>query len=301
MKTTAKQFTGYGNTGLVQIMAIPESPIQVKPGGPEMKSGGLTISEVNASGVVGKLDAMNNTSFYLLLTDADVLIGAKQNRIINKSMLLAPHSKTIIDVSCIERLRWNYTSREFSNPGTAADHNLRKDKMTSMIREDSDNPGAAYRTQSKVWEHIRLSLTEEKFNEKTESYHEHASHRMKEKANELPHCEAEEGCNGLAVVVDGKVKCIDLFGTSELYRYYFPLLRDSAFRMASVIKDAKPADIHESNFRVLEALDTFETAERNTDALYDCVGKLAMAEKDGLIGFELTLDGQRVHEAIFGR
>jgi len=301
MKTTAKQFTGYGNTGLVQIMAMPESNVQVRPGGPEIKSGGLTISEVNASGEVGKLAALNSTGFYLLLTDADVLIGAKQNRIINKSMLLAPHSKTIIDVSCIERLRWNYTSRDFSKPDAAADHNLRKDKMASMLRTDSDSPGAAYRTQSTVWEHIQFNLKEENFNEETESYHEHASYRFQQKENELPECEAEEGCNGLAVVVEGKVKCIDLFGTSELYRYYFPLLRDSAFRMASVVKDAAPADIHESKFRVLEALDAFETAERNTDGMYDCAGKLAMAETNGLIGFELTLEGQMVHEGIFGR
>lgn len=301
MKTTAKQFTGYGNTGLVQIVAMPESTVRVMPAGPEIKNGRLTISEVNSSGEVGKLAAVNSTGSYLLLTDADVLLGAKQNRIINKSMLLAPNSKTIIDVSCIERLRWNYTSKDFSNPNTAADHNLRKDKMASMLQADSDSPGASYRTQSKVWEHIKFSLTEEHFNAETESYHEHASFRLLSKANELPECEAREGCNGLAVVVDGKVKCIDLFGTSELYRYYFPMLRDSAFRMASTSKDVDPADIHESNFRVLEALDTFETAERTTDDQYVCAGKLSMAEKDGLIGFELMLEGQLVHEAIFGR
>ena len=204
MKTTAKQFTGYGNTGLVQIMAIPESTVQVRPAGPEIKSGRLTISEVNASGEVGKLAALNSTGSYLLLTDADVLLGAKQNRIINKSMLLAPHSKTIIDVSCIERLRWNYTSKDFSNPDTAADHNLRKDKMASMLQADSDSPGAAYRTQSKVWEHIHFSLTEENFNAETESYHEHASYRFQQKDNELPECEARKDAMVLQLLLTAR-------------------------------------------------------------------------------------------------
>ena len=41
MKTTAIQFTAYGNTGLVQIRTMPETVLNVRPGGPEMKNGGL--------------------------------------------------------------------------------------------------------------------------------------------------------------------------------------------------------------------------------------------------------------------
>jgi len=132
MKTTAKHLTTYGNLGLVQIRVEPETSFSFRPGGPEIKSGGLIISESTGEGVVGKLTAKNNTDSYLLLADADVLIGAKQNRVMNKSMLLAPMSETIIDVSCIERLRWSYTSERFSNPETVAAPDLRQEKAKSL-------------------------------------------------------------------------------------------------------------------------------------------------------------------------
>jgi hypothetical protein len=300
MKTTAILFTAYGNTGLVQIRALSGTTIQVKPGGPEMKSGGLVISEANDNGVVGKLTAINNTSSFLLLTDADVLIGAKQNRIINKSMLLAPLSKTSIDVSCIERLRWNYTSRDFSSPGSAADHDLRKAKMVSMLRKKNECM-PAQDTQSAVWSHINNRLKEEDHVNVTESYYEMASVQFSLKADDFPQCEAENGCNGIGIVVEGKVMSIDIFGSEELYRYYFPLLRDSAFRMAGKGKNHKPADMHESYFKVLDSLDVFEGAERKPDEQYIGAGLLSMAEKDEILGFDLTLEGQMIHQAIFSR
>jgi len=84
MKTSARQFTGCRNIGLVQISLSPETTLSYKPGGPELKSGGLIISEASEGGIVGQLAAVNNTDSFLLLTDADVLTGAKQNRILNR-------------------------------------------------------------------------------------------------------------------------------------------------------------------------------------------------------------------------
>lgn len=300
MKTTTIQFTAYGNTGIVQIKVMAETVLNVRPGGPEMKNGGLIINESNENGVVGKLAAINNTDSFLLLTDADVLIGAKQNRIINKSILFAPFSKTIIDVSCIERLRWHYNSRDFSSPDSAADHDLRKAKMISMIRKKNEFISTSD-TQSSVWSHINSRLKDEDLVNETESYHEMASVMFSLKAEDFPVCEAENGCTGLGVVVDGKVKCIDIFGTEELYKYYFHLLRDSALRMAGKGKNHKPADIHESYFKVLDSLDVFEGAERKPDEQYLGAGLLNMAEKDEILGFELSVNEKRVHTAVFNK
>jgi hypothetical protein len=52
---------------------------------------------------------------------------------------------------------------------------------------------------------------------------------------------------------------------------------------------------------VLESLDIFETAERNSDQRYLGAGQLKMAEKDEIIGFELAMDERMVHAAIFSK
>ena len=73
------------------------------------------ITEVSEGGSVPELKVINKASVPILLIDGEELIGAKQNRIVNTSMLLAPNSETLIPVSCTESGRWSYNSRAFSS------------------------------------------------------------------------------------------------------------------------------------------------------------------------------------------
>ena len=108
-------------------------------------------------------------------------------------------------------------------------------------------------------------------------------------------------CNGLAVFMDSKVICADLFGTAEVYRYYFPMLRDSAFRMALTGRKQKSPDMHEAYYKVLEALDSFETAVRHPESNYTGAGVFNIVEAKNIIGFELTQEGQLIHDALFSK
>ena len=301
MKTSAKQLTSYGNLGLVQIRVEPTANFLFRPAGPEIKTGGLIISESTGEGVVGKLIAINNTGEYLLLTDADILVGAKQNRVLNKSMLLAPLSKTVLDVSCIERLRWQYTSKNFSNPGAVADPDLRKEKARSLsfMKNNPEEPMAD--TQRAVWSHVQERIREKGCPGRTESYSELINYCMDRAGNNFPVCEPENGCNGLAIILDRKVISADLFGREEVYRYYFPMIRDSAFRMANQGKKDKPVDIHEAYYKTLEAIDYFDATERHPETNYTGAGIFNIVDTAGIVGSELTFKGQLIHNALFSK
>lgn len=301
MKTTTRKFTTYANLGLVQVKVEPETNFLFKPAGPEIKTGRLLISESTGEGVVGKLIAVNNTKEYLLLTDADVLVGAKQNRVLNKSMLLAPLSKTIIDVSCIERLRWQYTSKNFSNPSAVADPDLRKEKARSLsfMKNNPEEPMAD--TQRAVWSNIHERIKEKGCPSRTESYSELINYCMDSVDSNFPVCEPENGCNGLAIILDRKVISADLFGREEVYRYYFSMLRDSVFRMADQGKKDKIVDAHEAYYKVLEAIDYFEAAERQPESNYIGAGLFNIVETAGIVGSELTFEGQLIHSALFAK
>lgn len=56
----------------------------------------ITITEVDASGSVPELIAINPSEHYVLLLDGEELMGAKQNRVLNTSILLRRRSETII-------------------------------------------------------------------------------------------------------------------------------------------------------------------------------------------------------------
>lgn len=301
MKTTAKQFTAYGNLAIVQVRVEPETTFNFKPAAPEMNTGGLVISEATGAGVVGTLIALNNTESYLLLTDADVLAGAKQNRVLNKSVLLAPMTKTLLDVSCVERMRWQYRTKNFTNPGNLADPDLRREKAASQASRKTNPMEGVHDTQREVWSHVSRKMASMNFNSATESYSDLISYSMESKGREFPACDAEKECNCIAVFMDSKVISADIFGTEEVYRYYFPMLRDSAFRMASEGKRQKSPDKHEAFYKVLEAIDSFGTASRHAEEAYHGSGSFSIAENDGLVGFELTMEGQIVHEVMFAK
>lgn len=301
MKTTTKQFTAYGSLAIIQVRVEPETTFNFKPAAPEMNTGGLVISEATGAGVVGTLIALNNTESYLLLTDADVLAGAKQNRVLNKSVLLAPMTKTLLDVSCVERMRWQYRTKNFTNPGSLADPDLRREKAASQASRRINPAEGPYDTQREVWSHVSKKMASMNFVSETESYSDLINFNMESKGREFPSCDAEKECNCIAVFMDSKVICADIFGTEEAYQYYFPLLTDSAFRMASAGKSQKSPDKHEAYYKVLEAIDSFETASRHPEETYQGSGSFNIAENNELVGFELTMEGQIVHNVMFAK
>lgn len=299
MRATAKHFTPFGNLALVQLQVEPLSDVHFRPGGPELKEGGLVISEATGQGVVGMLLAVNNTKYHLLLTDADVLIGAKQNRVLNKSVLLAPGTKTSIDVSCIERLRWQYTTPHFSNPASVADLRLRKSKVSPLPSAKEEPQIPDYHTQQQVWRCVSHSLLDAGLVSLTESYEELA-YRQAEKLTDVPQCEALADCNALALLVDGQVASVDIFGNEACFRHYFPLLRDAAFRShAATSKD--PVGQPEAYYKSSEAVDSFLDSRRVKEKTYAASGIMELSEAELLGGFILSVQGQLIHAAGFAK
>src|SRR5213593_1707983 len=67
---------------------------------------GFHVTELDAAGSVPELLAKNPLDENVLLYDGEELLGAKQNRILNVSVLVAAQSETRIPVSCVEEGRW---------------------------------------------------------------------------------------------------------------------------------------------------------------------------------------------------
>lgn len=301
MKTKAMHFTSFGNAALVQVSSESLTSFPFHPAGPAISSGGLIISELTAMGSVSQLSALNNTGDYLLLTDADVLTGAKQNRIVNRSVLLAPSGKTVIEVSCVERLRWNYRSTSFSTSGSVADPTLRGRKAGTFSRMKPEH-GMDFRgTQGEVWDHVSANLACEGLRSQTESYSELLHFRLEKSERAFPECNPAEGCNGLFVLVDGKVVSADLFGNEESYKYYFPMLRNAAFTLSRPNEKNHQIEIHEAYYKTIEALDGFNDAGRKAEESYPGAGTLQMVESDGLVGFSLMYNEDLIHNALFAR
>ena len=117
-----------------------------------INTGVLTVTEVDESGTVPELLAVNDADRQVLLIDGEELQGAKQNRILNTSVLLPPRSKTRIPVSCVEEGRWSHVSPTFK-AGNYSPSSLRQRKSRD-VQHSLRALGRAESDQGAVWDSV---------------------------------------------------------------------------------------------------------------------------------------------------
>ena len=110
----------------------------------------LIVTEVDAQGSVPELKVINQAEIPVLVLDGEELIGAKQNRVLNTTILLKEKSETVVPVSCTEQGRWSHQSARFADSGVVLSSSLR----TVNKRSVSESLGRTSRPssdQSRLW------------------------------------------------------------------------------------------------------------------------------------------------------
>jgi hypothetical protein len=122
-----------------------------------LESGALEINEVSAAGSVPNLRAKVMGDVDVLLLDGEELIGEKQNRTLNLSILAPAREETMLPVSCVEAGRWSRKSRGFSSSNRMHFSKGRAAKMSSVSANLMER-GSAESDQRRVWNDIENKL-----------------------------------------------------------------------------------------------------------------------------------------------
>ena len=104
----------FKNIAIVPLIAPVDGTFQYRTLGEALAAGDLVITEISANGSVPELLVVNRGNKPVLLIDGEELASAKQNRVLNTSILLKEASEAKIPVSCTEQGRWSYASKTFS-------------------------------------------------------------------------------------------------------------------------------------------------------------------------------------------
>src|SRR5262249_53985820 len=110
----------------------------------------VVVSEIASGASVPTLQVTNSGDRPLLLLDGEELIGAKQNRILNTTVLVGARSTVTIPVSCVEAGRWAYRTARFAAGGASLYASLRADKaaqVTESLRVRGHHQG----DQAYIW------------------------------------------------------------------------------------------------------------------------------------------------------
>ena len=132
-----------GNLELFPINAsLLRQPENTKSLPELMEAGAAIITEMSERGDVELAHVRNLSEFYLFIADGESLVGAKQNRIAQKSVIIPPHSSIELPVNCVERSRWtsgmqgSFGKSDFALPPSARERksSLLKNRMSARIQ-----------------------------------------------------------------------------------------------------------------------------------------------------------------------
>jgi hypothetical protein len=182
----------------------------------------IVVEETSASGSVPELQVRNRARSRVFIPEGSTLTGAKQNRVVNLSVMVAPESVTVIPVSCVERGRWRSLSSHFGY-GAFADSPLRS-MMCAGATASLKRTGKVHVDQGAVWSHVDAMLENAGAGSPTQAYHAIYEKWHQELADYEVRLPAPDNACGVAVEIDGTLEAVDLFDKPNTLRKLWPKL-----------------------------------------------------------------------------
>ena len=186
----------------------------------------LEVTEVDESGTVPELRVRNHSSGMVLILDGEELVGAKQNRIVNTTMLLAPASETIIPVSCVEAGRWAKRSDIFMSEKRLSPSFMRRNKSEQVMRSFRHNRSFEA-DQCMIWEDISKRQERRGVASPTREMAELYRRDRPLLDEYLTHFRAVENQVGAVFMVNGKIAGMECFGNTDCLHTLFSKLLES--------------------------------------------------------------------------
>ena len=261
------------------------------------------VSEVSAEGRVPELAFENSSSEKILLVDGDELVGARQNRILNLTILVGGAQKLVIPVSCVEQGRWRYrrggAPSDFASAGRALFARARARKaagVTASLRSH----GERHANQSQVWADVADKVASCGAASETLAMADAYESRAAQVEAYVRAFRAAPRQHGAVVTIDGQPVGLELFDSAAAFsRYLSKLVRsyalDAIETADGLISASGPAP---SEAQVRSFLDRVSAAAgERFPALGE--GEDIRLTGSAVAGGALAVDGRLVHLAGF--
>lgn len=265
--------------------------------------GTLKVGELHG-GTVPELEAFNHGTLPVLLLDGEHLKGARQDRVLNASILLPAQKRTVLPVSCVEQGRWHYEDETSFAPAEGISY-ARLRRTSAQHRNVSAMRGEGRRVdQGAVWEdvadkHREIGVQASPTGAMQDAFSTHAGELDGIVAGVGG---ARPGQTGAIAIVGGHVAALDAFDRPETFSSIWPrLVRGYALEalgqpivaaqagpaIASFLRDALSAPLVEAPGVGL-GTDVVVTSE-------EIVGN-ALTWAEGVVHLALFSRGEIVHD-----
>jgi hypothetical protein len=258
----------------------------------------IRIEEVSEGGSVPNLKVISHADLPVLLLSGEEVKGAKQNRILNTSILIPARSELIIPVSCTERGRWSYDTPDFKESGNISSKDVRRaafESVTDNLREGHGHLS----DQGMVWSKIEELHYKSKSHDSSttramaDAFH-HRSHDLEEA---LRHFRLIPGQTGIFIFHSGKAAGLDILSAPAA----FARLHDKLVRSYVIDCLDSQAGKWTKDSILAEARRFLDKAGKASVQTFKSpgLGNDLRLKAPKLLGSILECDGQPIHTCLF--
>jgi hypothetical protein len=298
-----------------QNMAV--FPITTPPdGGPDyetlkeaLEKGTFVVTEVSEGGNVPNLKVTNKGVVPVLLIDGEELAGAKQNRVLNTTILVKGGTEVVIPVSCTEQGRWSYISREFHDAGHVMVPNMRAMNKRA-VAASLENAREFRADQGEVWKCLYRMAVVTGTESRTGAMKDVFESKKDDLDAYLESFACKAGQKGILVMIGGKVVGFDFVSREAAFSLLYPKLIKS-YAMEAWIEGRQEKKKQNKEPAQAEAVageedpkarEFLAAVAESSGKAYDSVGMGQDFRFDGkgIVGSALVVDEKLVHMAFFG-
>jgi len=233
------------------------------------------IKELSENGVVPQLLLTNKGDKPVLLLDGEELLGAKQNRLINLTILAAARQSTIIPVSCVEAGRWRHSSDHFRTSKSVSFHKVRAEKasqVSASLRRDRSHRS----NQAKVWDSIDQKACFMRAASPTNAMSE-IFDRYDDSVDKF--CEAfrvTENQVGAVFAINGEIMGFEFFDANSTLKKVFPKIIQS-YALDAIEKQSHDSTQHDRT-NTIETKEAKEFLQRVSDCEFESYPAVGLGE-----------------------
>ncbi len=206
----------------------------------QARPAGVTVTELpNAS--VNDLLIANPTGTPVLLYEGEEVLGARQNRTFDVSVLVGARSRLTVPVSCVEHGRWDAArhAEAFAPAPQTAYPALRRLK-SRQVRAAVAAGAPARADQAAVWAEVARCGAAEGARTRTQAMHDVFEHRRDRLAALRRRIPLAPGQTGALVAVGGRFTVLDFVGRADVFASLWPALLEGYCLEALAAAPAPP-------------------------------------------------------------
>lgn len=258
------------------------------------RTGEIEVREISQGGSVPELFVINNGIRNILMLDGEEFQGAKQNRVLNITVLLVAKARIVVPVSCTEKGRWHYTSSVFKDSGTLAAQSVRLSKNRSVGANLVKNRNFES-DQSEIWNEIDDLSMRSKVRSSTGAMRDVFQDMEEELACYESSFPMQEGQKGVIFFRSGGVAGFEYISDSNAFRELYPrILRSYAVEAAAAGERGDETTIEQVRIFIEKAASAKYTAGDSAGK-----GEDIRFLGDGVIGSALAYHEEILHAVFF--